>query len=129
MMAVGLPEPRLIHYAQGRSARHGSTFAATLEAHIVKTASGTVHPRRSRFTSTEVVYGVTDPDVTDLPEYGAVKGGGHLAILRNDPQAAAHLDEARDDILAFTAFPREVWRQVWVQQPAGYLELSRQPGL
>ena len=29
------------------------------------------------------------------------------------PQAAAHLDDARDDILAFTAFPREVWRQVW----------------
>ena len=24
------------------------------------------------------------------------------------PTAAAHLDEARDDILAFTAFPREV---------------------
>lgn len=28
------------------------------------------------------------------------------------PQAAGHLDAARDDILAFTAFPREVWRQV-----------------
>ncbi len=37
------------------------------------------------FTSTVVVYGVADPDVTALPEYGvvAVKGGGHLAILRN----------------------------------------------
>ena len=33
------------------------------------------------------------------------------------PQAAAHLDEARDDILAFTAFPREVWRQVWSDNP------------
>ena len=33
------------------------------------------------------------------------------------PQAAAHLDEARDDILAFTAFPREVWRQVWSNNP------------
>ena len=30
---------------------------------------------------------------------------------------AAHLDEARDDILAFTAFPREVWRQVWSNNP------------
>ena len=29
------------------------------------------------------------------------------------PAAAAHLDDAREDILAFTAFPREVWRQVW----------------
>ena len=33
------------------------------------------------------------------------------------PAAAAHLDEARDDVLAFTAFPREVWRQVWGNNP------------
>jgi transposase-like protein len=33
------------------------------------------------------------------------------------PAAAAHLDDARDDILAFTAFPREVWRQVWSNNP------------
>ena len=33
------------------------------------------------------------------------------------PAAATHLDEARDDILAFTAFPREVWRQVWSSNP------------
>jgi putative transposase len=33
------------------------------------------------------------------------------------PQAAAHLDEARDDILAFTGFPREVWRQIWSNNP------------
>ena len=33
------------------------------------------------------------------------------------PAAAEHLDDARDDILAFTAFPREVWRQVWSNNP------------
>ncbi len=33
------------------------------------------------------------------------------------PQAAAHLDDARDDILAFTAFPREAWRQIWSSNP------------
>jgi transposase-like protein len=33
------------------------------------------------------------------------------------PQAAAHLDEAREDILAFAAFPREVWRQIWSNNP------------
>jgi putative transposase len=33
------------------------------------------------------------------------------------PAAAAHLDAARDDILAFTAFPREVWRQIWPGNP------------
>jgi len=30
----------------------------------------TRRPGTRRFTSTEVVYGVTDPDVTGLPEYG-----------------------------------------------------------
>jgi transposase-like protein len=33
------------------------------------------------------------------------------------PAAAAHLDDARDDILAFTGFPREIWRQVWSNNP------------
>ncbi len=33
------------------------------------------------------------------------------------PQAAEHLDQARDDILAFTAFPRAVWRQIWSNNP------------
>jgi putative transposase len=33
------------------------------------------------------------------------------------PAAAAHLDEARDDILAFAAFPHEIWRQVWSNNP------------
>jgi putative transposase len=33
------------------------------------------------------------------------------------PAAAAHLDAARDDILAFAAFPREVWRQIWPDNP------------
>ena len=33
------------------------------------------------------------------------------------PQVTAHLDEARADILAFAAFPKEVWRQVWSDNP------------
>ena len=33
------------------------------------------------------------------------------------PAAAAHLDAARDDILAFAAFPREVWRQIRADNP------------
>ena len=39
------------------------------------------------------------------------------ALEAKFPQAAAHLDEARHDILAFTAFPREIWRQVWSNNP------------
>jgi transposase-like protein len=30
---------------------------------------------------------------------------------------AEHLAEAREDILAFTAFPQEIWRQIWSNNP------------
>ena len=33
------------------------------------------------------------------------------------PAAAELLDEADDDVLAFTAVPKEVWRQVWSNNP------------
>ncbi len=33
------------------------------------------------------------------------------------PAAAEHLDQARDDLLAFSGFPREIWRQVWSNNP------------
>ncbi len=33
------------------------------------------------------------------------------------PAVAAHLEAARADILAFTAFPKEIWRQIWSNNP------------
>src|SRR5690349_13694260 len=33
------------------------------------------------------------------------------------PKVAAHLDDACADVLAFTAFPKEVWRQIWSNNP------------
>jgi putative transposase len=33
------------------------------------------------------------------------------------PTVAEHLDTARADILAFTAFPKQVWRQIWSNNP------------
>ena len=33
------------------------------------------------------------------------------------PAVAGHLDAARADLLAFTAFPKELWRQVWSNNP------------
>ena len=35
------------------------------------------------------------------------------ALEAKFPKAAAHLDTARHDLLAFTAFPRESRRQIW----------------
>jgi putative transposase len=33
------------------------------------------------------------------------------------PAAAGHLAAAREDLLVFTAVPREIWRQVWSSNP------------
>jgi putative transposase len=33
------------------------------------------------------------------------------------PNVAAHLDAARADILAFTSFPKAIWRQIWSNNP------------
>ena len=33
------------------------------------------------------------------------------------PDAAEHLDQARPDLLAFTGFPRRLWRQIWSNNP------------
>ena len=33
------------------------------------------------------------------------------------PKVAAHPDDARPDVLAFTSFPKELWRQIWSNNP------------
>ena len=33
------------------------------------------------------------------------------------PVVADHLENARADVLAFTAFPKEIWRQIWSNNP------------
>jgi putative transposase len=33
------------------------------------------------------------------------------------PKVAEHLDAARAELLAFTGFPNQMWRQIWFQQP------------
>jgi transposase-like protein len=39
------------------------------------------------------------------------------ALAEKLPKVAQHLDDARADVLAFTAFPKEVWRQIWSNNP------------
>src|SRR4051812_42877163 len=40
------------------------------------------------------------------------------ALANKLPPVAEHLDAARADVLAFTAFPTEVWRQIWSNNPS-----------
>ena len=39
------------------------------------------------------------------------------AVADKLPKVAAHLDAARADVLAFTSFPKEIWRQIWSNNP------------
>jgi transposase-like protein len=39
------------------------------------------------------------------------------AIAEKLPKVAEHLDTARPDVLAFTSFPKELWRQIWSNNP------------
>jgi putative transposase len=58
--------------------------------------------------------------VFDQPDADSVRAQydrAVTAIAERFPAAAEHLDNARDDLLAFAAFPREVWRQIWSNNP------------
>jgi len=39
------------------------------------------------------------------------------ALTEKLPAVHDHLDDARADILAFTAFPKDIWRQIWSNNP------------
>jgi transposase-like protein len=39
------------------------------------------------------------------------------ALTEKLPTVADHLEQAHGDILAFTAFPKEIWRQIWSNNP------------
>src|SRR4249919_2141903 len=39
------------------------------------------------------------------------------AVAEKLPKVAEHLDAARPDVLAFTGFPKEIWRQIWSNNP------------
>lgn len=43
------------------------------------------------------------------------------------PKAAAHLDAAQHYLPAFTAFPRETWRQIWSNNPQERLNKEIRP--
>jgi transposase-like protein len=58
--------------------------------------------------------------VYDQPDADAVNDqfGRIVDALANKlPAVADHLETARADILAFAAFPKEVWRQIWSNNP------------
>ena len=58
--------------------------------------------------------------VYDQPDAGSVHAQFDrilTALEEKLPTVAEHLDTARADLLAFTAFPKELWRQIWSNNP------------
>ena len=58
--------------------------------------------------------------VFDQPDADAVHAqfGRVLDALEHKlPRSFEHLDAAREEILAFTAFPKSIWRQIWSNNP------------
>src|SRR5215212_396652 len=58
--------------------------------------------------------------VFDQPDTDAVRAQCECvidALTGKYATAADHLDAARADLLSFTAFPREIWRQIWSNNP------------
>ena len=58
--------------------------------------------------------------VYDQPEAKAVHAQFDKmldTLAESLPAVAEHLDAARADILAFTSFPKEIWRQLWSNNP------------
>jgi transposase-like protein len=47
---------------------------------------------------------------------GPIRSGTD-ALADKLPKVAEHLDAARAELLAFTGFPKQMWRQIWFQQP------------
>jgi putative transposase len=39
------------------------------------------------------------------------------ALADKLPKVAEHLENARPDLLAFTSFPKQIWRQIWSNNP------------
>ena len=58
--------------------------------------------------------------VYDQPDAGSVHAQYDRLIDTIEeklPAVAEHLETARADVLAFTAFPKELWRQIWSNNP------------
>jgi transposase-like protein len=58
--------------------------------------------------------------IYDQPDAGSVQAQFDRvldALVGKLPAVAEHLEAARADVLAFTAFPKEIWRQIWSNNP------------
>ena len=68
--------------------------------------------------------------VYDQPDAAAVNAQFDRLIdyvAEKLPEVAEHLADAREDLLAFTGFPKDVWMQIWSKQPRREAEQGDPP--
>ncbi len=63
-------------------------------------------------TQVRTIFDQADTDAVTAQYDRVVSGLGEKY-----PAAAEHLDAAREELLAFTGYPREIWRQIWSNNP------------
>ena len=75
----------------------------------------TVTPKASWPWVKTLLHSVYDqPDADSVhAQYDRIIG----ALAEKLPKVANHLDAARPDLLAFTAFPKQIWKQIWSNNP------------
>jgi putative transposase len=93
----------------------------SLRLHYARNLATKVPKSAQPWVSTLVRTIFEQPDATSVRAQHAQVVAALEAKL---PAAAAHLDAAREDILAFAAFPREIWRQIWSNNPLSVNRLS-----
>jgi putative transposase len=94
--------------------RHGGRFLQRCRTHYLRNLLAKVPKTAQPWVATLVRTIFDQPDADAVTaQYARVVE----AIEQKFPAAAGHLDDAREDLLAFTAFPREIWRQIWSNNP------------
>ncbi|MGI5164588.1 IS256 family transposase [Spirillospora sp. CA-253888] len=63
-------------------------------------------------TLVRTIFDQPDPDQVTAQHHWVVQ-----ALEAKHPQAADHLDQTREELLAFAAFPPPLWRQIWSNNP------------
>lgn len=82
--------------------------------HFVRNALALVPKQVAAMVATSIRTIFAQPDAASIQvQWARVTEG----LRPQFPRLAALLDEAREEVLAFTAFPREHWPQLWSTNP------------
>jgi transposase-like protein len=92
---------------------HGATWQRR-RVHFLRNVLALVPKAAQEMVAATIRTVFVQPDPTAAREQWRKVADGFRARF---PRVAALLDEAEDDVLAYLAFPREHWRQVWSTNP------------